>query len=279
MMRALFYLQFRTFLNRQKLRLQRLKKPKYLIGGIVGGLYFYFYFFRFLFRANRRPALGMDISLDHLQLIEALGAAALLIIVLLAWIIPHGRAALTFTEAEVNFLFPAPVSRRTLIHFKLFKSQTGILFTTLLLTLISGRFGGGGAGWIRALGWWIILSTLSLHFLGSSFARSMLLEHGISNWKRRLLVLLFVTAFLVMVVIWSFQTVPNLNFADLLDINVAKEYFRGSHHRRPRSLFAVPIPAGGATVFGSERHGVFCLWFGRRCWSCWCITSGSSAPT
>src|SRR5882672_9075900 len=149
MINALLYLQFRTFLNRQKLRLQRLKKPKYLIGGIVGGLYFYFYFFRFLFRAGRRPSMPMDMSLDHLQLFEALGAATLLVIVLLAWIIPHGRAALTFTEAEVNFLFPAPVSRRTLIHFKLLKSQAGILFTTLLLTLITGRFGGAGAAWIR----------------------------------------------------------------------------------------------------------------------------------
>jgi hypothetical protein len=33
--------------------------------------------------------------------------------VLLAWMIPHERAALTFTEAEVAFLFPAPVTRRT----------------------------------------------------------------------------------------------------------------------------------------------------------------------
>ena len=65
------------------------------------------------------------------------GALALFVIVLLAWIIPHERAALTFTEAEVAFLFPAPVTRRTLIHFKLLRSQLGIFFTTLLLTLFS----------------------------------------------------------------------------------------------------------------------------------------------
>jgi ABC-2 type transport system permease protein len=173
--------------------------------------------------------------------VEALGAATLLTIVLLAWIIPHGRAALTFSEAEVNFLFPAPVSRRTLIHFKLLKSQTGILFTTLLLTLISGRFGTGGAGWIRALGWWIILSTLNLHFLGSSFARSSLLEHGISNWKRRLIVLLLVTGFLAGIVIWSFQTIPNLNLADLRDIHIAKEYFREVTNAGPAPYLLYPF--------------------------------------
>ena len=110
----------------------------------------------------------------------------LFVIVLLAWIIPHERAALTFTEAEVAFLFPAPVTRRTLIHFKLLRSQLRIFFSVLLLTLFSRRFGGNA--WIHALGWWLILSTLNLHFLGSSFARTMLLDRGISNWLRRLLV-------------------------------------------------------------------------------------------
>ena len=110
----------------------------------------------------------------------------LFVIVLLAWIIPHERAALTFTEAEVAFLFPAPVTRRTLIHFKLLRSQLRIFFSVLLLTFVSRRFGGNA--WIHAFGWWLMLSTLNLHFLGSSFARTMLLDHGVSNWLRRLLV-------------------------------------------------------------------------------------------
>ena len=225
MISALAYLQARTFLNRQKVRLLRLRKPKYLIGAIVGGLYFYTYFFRFLFRGAHGPSSRMPVGLDHLELMEALGAGVLLIIVLLAWVIPHGRAALTFTEAEINFLFPAPVTRRTLIHFKLLKSQTNILFTTLLLALFTGRLGSGDA-WIRIVGWWIILSTLNLHFLGSSFVRSTLLEHGISNWKRRLYVLLFLVGFATIVFLWSKQTVPHLNIADLRDVNVAKEYVR-----------------------------------------------------
>src|SRR5205085_7964459 len=107
---------------------------------------------------------------------------------LLAWMVPHQRAALAFTEAEVAFLFPAPVTRRGLIHFKLLRSQTAILFTTVLLTLVANRF--GGRAWIHAAGWWVILSTLNLHFLGSSFARTLLLERGISNWRRRLGILL-----------------------------------------------------------------------------------------
>ena len=222
-MSALFYLQFHTFANRLKVRLKRLKKPKYLLGGIVGALYFYFYFFRFWFRAGRRPAGSFQIYADHIELLEALAACALFLIVLLAWIIPHSRAALVFSEAEVNFLFPAPIHRRTLIHFKLLKSQIAILFTTLLLTFMSGHI--GGAAWIRALGWWVILSTLNLHFLGSSFARTMLLDRGISNWQRRIVVLLLLGGSIGLVFIWAKRTFPTLSLSDIPDFAAAMKYF------------------------------------------------------
>ena len=41
---------------------------------------------------------------------------------------------MVFSEAEIAFLFPAPVRRSTLVHYKLFKSQLGILFTAFFLT-------------------------------------------------------------------------------------------------------------------------------------------------
>ena len=187
MISALLYLQYHTFRNRLVSRFRRLKQPKYLIGAIVGGFYFYFYFFRYLFHGiGGRQPVNLAVSPEHRLLFESLGALVLFVIVLLAWFIPHERAALTFTEAEVAFLFPAPITRRTLIHFKLLRSQLGIFFSSLFLTLISRRFGGNV--WIHALGWWLILSTLNLHFLGCSFARTMLLDHGVSNRLRRLLV-------------------------------------------------------------------------------------------
>jgi len=136
---------------------------------------------------GQSPRASFQISADHVELVEALAAGALLVIVLLAWIIPHGRAALVFSEAEVNFLFPAPIRRRTLIHSSCSNRKIAILFTTLLLTFMSGRFGGAEQPGSRAR-MVIILSTLNLHFLGSSFVRTMLLERGISNWQRRLCV-------------------------------------------------------------------------------------------
>jgi len=221
MIAALLYLQYHTVRNRLVSRFKRLKQPKYLVGAIVGGLYFYFYFFQYIFSRGGFNQ-GMTISPEHLQLFELFGALALFVIVLLAWIVPHERAALTFTEAEVAFLFPAPVTRRTLIHFKLLRSQLRIFFSVLLLTLFSRRFGGNA--WIHAAGWWLILSTLNLHLLGSSFARTLLLDRGISNWLRRLLIFGLALAMAGSVWVWAKRTLPSPGPADAANFNAILDY-------------------------------------------------------
>jgi hypothetical protein len=226
MIAALFYLQWQSFRNRLVTRFKRLKQPKYLFGAIVGGIYLYFYFFRYLFnqgyRGSGRHAAMLTIQPEYLALVESLAALALFVIVLLAWLIPHERAALTFTEAEVAFLFPAPVTRRTLIHFKLIRSQLRILFSALLLTFFSRRFGGNA--WIHALGWWLILSTLNLHFLGSSFARTLLMDHGVSNRLRRLLVFALVISLAASIWLWAKNTLPAMTSADTADFTSIVKY-------------------------------------------------------
>lgn len=188
MISALFYLHFTQTWNRLRTRVKRLKQPKYMAGAVIGALYLYWYFGRVLFGGPRRMGTGRGWDFqfaDHAGVIELVGAAALLVFILAAWIFPHERAALMFTEAEATTLFAAPIRRRTLIHFKLIKSQAGILFTTLLFTFFSSGFGSRANGWIHLAGWWMILSVINLHFLAASFTRTKLLDRGITNWKRR----------------------------------------------------------------------------------------------
>jgi ABC-2 type transport system permease protein len=255
MISALLYLQFHSVKNRTVMRVKRLKQPKYLIGGIVGGLYIYFYFFRYLFgtRAGRQP-LAETVSPENLLLFESLGALALLVIVFTAWIIPHRRAALAFTEAEVAFLFPAPISRRGLIHFKLLRSQAAILFTTFFLTLVSNRLGGNP--WTHALSWWLILSTLNLHFLGASFARTMLLDRGITNWQRRLGVLVLAAVFIVVTGMWARRTLPALDVTQVGSLDAVADYARAllasgplPYLLYPFRLLVRPYLAPGAMAF------------------------------
>ena len=225
MISALLYLQWQSTKNRLVSRVKRLKQPKYLLGAIVGGLYFYFYIFRWMLGGHGRGGAGlMPVPVLDPLIFESIGALILFGIVLLAWIIPHERAALTFTEAEVAFLFPAPVSRRALIHFKLLRSQLAILVTILFLTLIFRR-SGGNAG-IHAAGWWVVLSTLNLHLLASSFAMTKLMDHGITKWWRRLAVLALALIGAAVVGGWAVRALPPLAVEELANFAALKEYAR-----------------------------------------------------
>ena len=171
----------------------------------MGGLYFYFYLFRGFGAARGAQAAPMAVPAGLSGLRETMTALGFMVMMLAAWIVPRSRSALAFTEAEIAFLFPAPVSRRTLINFKLLKSQAPIAVSALVMTLIGRSFWssmGSGPFLIRFFGWWAAFSIFNLHLLGSSFALTMLMDRGISNWKRRAVFLGGAAAAAVWIFLW-----------------------------------------------------------------------------
>src|SRR5262245_19903548 len=102
MIGALFYLVWTSWKNRCKIRLRRLKQPKYLLMAIVGGLYiFYVMGFRFLVVGG---APRTTITPENAWFYESVGALILsAFVVLLGWVLPSERAALIFSEAELAF--------------------------------------------------------------------------------------------------------------------------------------------------------------------------------
>jgi ABC-2 type transport system permease protein len=230
---ALLYLQWMSLRNRLVTQVRRLKQPKYLFGAIVSGLYFYFYFFRYLFHAHGGAGALGNLSPDARALWEAGSALLLFTVILLAWIIPHERSALIFTEAEIAFLFPAPIRRSGLVHFKLIRSQVRIFLTAFFLTLFTNRFGGNA--WIHALGWWFVFSTLNLHFLGCSFGRTMLLDRGISNWRRRLVIFALLGALVIAVLHWANNTIPQFELSRMTGAEGFRNYAK-------QFLLAGPVP-------------------------------------
>lgn len=208
MFSALFYLQFQSFKNRLWQRIRRLKNPRYFFGAIIGGAYFALMFGRSFMPLARSGASSFPAGGLAASTWEFAAALALFVLFLLAWLIPHERAALVFSEAEIAFLFPAPVRRRTLVHYKLVRSQVAVLFTVFFLTLILRWSGGVGHALLRAAGWWLLLSTINLHLLGSSFARTLLLERGVGHWQRRAAVLALVGALGVGAYFWTRAEMP-----------------------------------------------------------------------
>jgi hypothetical protein len=152
----------------------------------------------------------------------------------------------------VAFLFPAPITRRALINFKLLKSQSAILFSSLLMTVI-GRGWGGGNFLIRAVGWWALLSMFNLHLLGSSFAVTMLMDRGISTWQRRAIFLGAVTAAAAGVFLWVRAALPPFPTAlGAQDVARIAEYARQVLRAGPLPYLLFPFRLMVAPYFAAN---------------------------
>lgn len=201
---ALWYLQSRSLVNRIRSRVLRLRQPKYLIGAVVGFGYLWMVGFRHLFTgaASHRPPVDEVLMSPEFRLgLQSIAMLMFLIFLVGSWVFAGDRASLQFSEAEVAFLFPAPVSRRMLIQFRLIRLLLGSLFSAVVFNFFTGRAMHDGHGLFRLAGLWVALSALALHALGASFASQRLTERGLSGTRRRLLVLGVVG--LLTLAIWS----------------------------------------------------------------------------
>lgn len=201
---ALWYLQSRSLVNRVRSRVLRLRQPKYLIGAVVGFGYLWMVGFRHLFTgavSHRSPVDGVVMSPEFRLGLQAIAMLVFLIFLAGSWLFAGDRASLQFSEAEVAFLFPAPVARRALIQFRLIRLLLGSLFSAVVFGFFTGRSMHDGHGLFRLAGIWVALSTLGLHALGASFAAQRLTERGLSGMRRRLLV--FGTLSVLMFALWS----------------------------------------------------------------------------
>jgi hypothetical protein len=202
MLSALLYLRLMSLQNWLRSRGRRLRQPKYLFGALVGLAYFYFFFIR-SFGGSPRPrgpapaeafaAANLALPVDGLLVATSAGSLLLLVFVAFIWVVPTQRAALGFTEAEIAFLFPAPITRRALVHFRLLSSQLRSLVGATVMMLITNRWHFlGGNALTHAIGWWFVFSALSLHFSGATFTLTRLVERGRGVWTRRAFLLVLV---------------------------------------------------------------------------------------
>lgn len=201
--RALLYLRLTTLRNKVLGTLRRLRQPKYLFGAIAGAAYFWFFFLR---STTSRDGKGPNQMFEALLVpdrIEIIAAIVLSGFALLIWVTPTDKPGLNFSEAEVAFLFPAPLARRQLIHYKLLDGLLMSLLGAMFFMLIAGGLNSGWAGALRRLGaWWSLNANLTLHQTAAALTINRLARIGIAAGLRRLLiiggfVLLVVLAFIV----------------------------------------------------------------------------------
>src|SRR4029077_7809150 len=102
--------------NRLRVRLRRLREPRYLAATILGVAYFGFIIFG---RGGRRGPRGALSAIPGARSVVETGASILMFVAAaVAWIWPRSKAALPFSRAEVQHLFTAPISRRDLVRYR-----------------------------------------------------------------------------------------------------------------------------------------------------------------
>ena len=196
MLGAFAYLTLTSARNRFGRSLRRLRSPRYVVALLFALLYFGFLFANPASRGGAASALLGPI-------VEMAGALALTAMVAYWWTFGSDTGALAFSPAELHFLFPAPVTRRQLIQYKLVRAQLVILVNILIWSVLLRRGGGEGAlAWVRPLSLWVFFSTLQLHRLGATLARTSATEHGGAGLRRSALAI-GVAALAVGAVAWG----------------------------------------------------------------------------
>jgi ABC-2 type transport system permease protein len=244
MARALLYLRVMSLVGRVKSRLQRLKQPKYLAGSVVGVAYLYLTFLRRVqvsHAAHPPASRGPVMSPEALTFVPELGAIVLLVVLIANWAVPR-NASLAFSEAEIAFLFPAPVTRRMLLHYRLLGSQFGVAVTALIFTVVFGRGQGlGGSLWFHAIGWWLILATLNLHLTGTAFVYSKFLNRSITSSRRRATTIAGAGVAVCGLALWGWSVMRWPQQADFGSGSAFTSYLTSQLHTGPLPwLLAIP---------------------------------------
>ena len=161
------FLTLSTMRNSLRVRLRRLRQPRYAIALLLGVGYFTLIFGRPFFVDGGRRDTGFEaIAVDGRLIAQAIGSATLFALLALPWIFPSKqRAALAVTQAEVQFLFTAPLSRRRLIRYKLLRSMVGALISSAFLTVVM-RPDSVMQALARFLGTALIIALINLHYTG-----------------------------------------------------------------------------------------------------------------
>lgn len=204
---ACAYLVAQTVRNRLKAQARRLRSPQYLIPVAVACAYFFFLFYR-----PRQDDVDLS-ALWPVSLREMGGEVALFSACSLAlvaakwWLIGSTNEALAFTGPEVQFFFPAPVLRRTLVLYKIVRTQLALLVTALLLAVLARRAGAHLAWPLRVIAIWALLCTLSLHRMGAALARTGAAQRG-RGLRRNALPIAVAGSGLLILIVSAFRAWP-----------------------------------------------------------------------
>ena len=180
-LKAFAYLTWHTLRNRTWTRVRRARNPRYAISAIIGAAYFWFFL---IHNPGEIPqAIGGNFN-DMWVVVATVG---LVIFATSWWLFGGDQTTLAFSLAETSFLFPAPLSRRAIIGYKLFRAQLTILINAAIFIFLMRRGIGYLPSGYRAISLWMLFTTLNFHRVGAALVRTSWIEHRRHAWRQNLI--------------------------------------------------------------------------------------------
>lgn len=206
------YLLWHSVWNRVVARIRRARNPRYLVASLAGAAYMAYFWLRPLLQTSAGTS-----SPETARLVASIGQGVAVGLILAQalywWVFGGNRLTLAFTEAEVAFLFTAPISRRALIGYKLVRTQIASIFSVALGVLLLRRGSPTLPIPLRAIGLWLFFTTPGLHSIGSALVRASWAEHGLQGVRRQRLAIAVMVVVMVLVVVGVLQNLPTLRTA------------------------------------------------------------------
>jgi hypothetical protein len=246
---AFAYLTWHTLKNRTFTRIRRAKNPRYALSAVIGAAYLWFFLVR---NPSQMPRELGTIFSDAFVVIATIG------LVLFAsswWLFGGDKTTLAFSLAETAFLFPAPLSRRAIIGYKLFRAQLTILLNALIFIFLLRRGIGFLPPGYRAISLWVLFTTLNFHRIGAALVRVSWIEHQRHALRRNALPTLVLVTMLIGVGIAGVD-----GWAMVKRVASDKGVFdaigaaRSMIEQPPASIVLWPAHALVAPVFAIARH-------------------------
>jgi hypothetical protein len=185
MSRPLLYLTVTSVWNRLRVRVSRLRQPRYLAGVVVAGAYFSWFLFGQRPASGRATGSALEVATRYHDAMVLVGSVALLAFVTLYWVWPGPRRLrLGFSRADVQFLLTAPIPRADVLRYKLLRAQLGALFGAAIMTVFL-RPGGLTSGWVFWVGMTAFMAAVNLHVAGASlWLHDETQSAGRQAWRR-----------------------------------------------------------------------------------------------
>jgi len=233
---AAWYLTRRSLANSARARMRRLRQPKYAAAFAAGALYLWLMFLR-------QGSPGTAVSLLAPETRETMAVLVEVVVLLVTWTASTTESPFPFTLAETQFLFAAPLTRRQVMLFKIFRSQVALATSAVITVFLLRRGAWGLATVTHALGLWLAYATLNLNSAGMGLLRLSLAQHGVVGARRRLGTLLVLGAGLGGAWWVARRDLPGIETAFAHGFGAGLEALTTALHSGPGAVLSWPLRA------------------------------------